>query len=174
MAQAPRNRRTHRATIIRRQAPASATKASPQPRHPSALANNLRVAAPWLLTSTCIILFGLAVMCVSWLAAHSGQIELAASLSPISAMVLALGCFPLLVAVVRLLEKPPQKAERCGLCRYYLPAPDGYDRGKCGVSLERHPTVRTASCDRFEFSERAMVRDRLTGAPHIVNSGREP
>lgn len=111
------------------------------------------------------------MMVAAALAAKTRHQTLTDTLTPIGAMLFATSSAPLVLGMVRLLAQPTiQKNQRCGLCQYYRASSSSYASGQCALERQRRPTTREASCDRFRFSERAMVRDRLSEAPHILGS----
>lgn len=97
------------------------------------------------------------------------------TLIPIAALLLAVSSAPFVLGLVRLLATPPPPPmRRCGLCKYYRAIGSTYGQGLCTIDRQYHLTYRQDACDRFIFSERAMVRDRLSDAPHVLNVVRHP
>jgi hypothetical protein len=57
----------------------------------------------------------------------------------------------------------------CGCCVFYKPQGDEYDVGLCRSDPREGYVERTHSCPYFRYSERAMVRDRLSQQRSILN-----
>lgn len=164
MAQASRGRQARRAEALRKLAAAGGGVAPTAPRRPLA-----HPAAPWLLLALVLSIAGLAMIGGGMAAFRAGQQGLTDTLTPLGALLLATSSAPLVLSIVRLLAQPAlPREQRCGRCQFYRPNAGGYQRGVCLVDRQRQPTTRQDTCERFEYSERAMVRDRLSAAPHVL------
>jgi|SRR5579859_5916034 len=58
----------------------------------------------------------------------------------------------------------------CGCCAFYKPQGDEYDLGLCLSDPQEGFVQRTHSCPYFLYSERAMVRDRLSQQHDLINN----
>jgi hypothetical protein len=129
---------------------------------------------PWFLLAAIITGSGGLLLIIAFAIAIDSKAEgIREALIPVGGLLIATGCAPFFIGIVQHLEHSSPKVEqRCGFCRYYRPANGTYARGIC--TLNRiHPTLRTMSCEHYVYSERAMVRDRLSNAAHILNSTHE-
>ncbi len=134
-----------------------------------------RQALPWFVIAGCFAGVGLAMVIIALLVADERQPLLTETFLPMGVMLLAVSTAPGILGVVRLLAMPPVRAaQHCGLCQFYRPNDTTYDRGVCAIDSAYHLTTRLESCERFSYSERSMVRDRLSEAPHILGSPSRP
>ena len=129
---------------------------------------------PWLFGALGLGATGIVLLGGSIVAAGNRQQALAGILASVGITVFAVCIIPLILGALRVLDPPPTvNQQRCGRCSFYQANADSYAHGLCGVEVLRRATTSDASCARFEFSERAMVREKLHAAPHILNSHTE-
>jgi len=60
----------------------------------------------------------------------------------------------------------------CGRCQFYRTLDDGYSLGRCQADPRQRVMQRTNGCQFFEYSERAMVRDRFAQQAEIISRRR--
>lgn len=129
---------------------------------------------PWLFASLGLGLTGIALLSGSIVAAGEGWQAPAGILASVGITVFAVCIVPLILGTLRIIDPPPTvNQQRCGRCSFYQASAASYAHGLCAVEALRRATTSAASCPRFEFSERAMVREKLSEAPHILNSHTE-
>lgn len=129
---------------------------------------------PWLFVALGLGLLGTALLTASVLALGAGQKVAADALTPVGIMIFAASIAPLMLGFLRFIDPPVTvNQQRCGRCRFYQATDASYAHGWCGAESMRHATVSTGGCVRFQFSERAMVREKLSAAPHVLNSRTE-
>ncbi len=172
MAQSPqgwpdRQRATLRAQVRR----AVRRRASRRVNADSLTARLVRVR-PWFIAAAALGLLGLSMLTVSLVALARHGRDLADALVPVGIMLLVTSGAPLLLGILRLIEPPQANTQRCGRCRFYQSVTADYTHGWCALERPRHATTSDAGCGRYQFSERAMVRDRLSQAPHVLNNSR--
>ena len=56
----------------------------------------------------------------------------------------------------------------CGRCRFYQAEDGVYSLGRCAAAPGEPVVRRTDACPSFHFSERAMVRERLSQRPDLL------
>jgi hypothetical protein len=71
------------------------------------------------------------------------------------------GMLLLMVFVESLARRLMRIQHHCGRCRFYRSLDDGYALGRCRIDPRQRVMQRTSGCRFFEYSERAMVRDRF-------------
>ncbi len=71
------------------------------------------------------------------------------------------GLLVLLACVESMFRRLKRIQSHCGRCRFYRALDAGYTLGHCRVDPLQRVVQRTAGCRFFEYSERAMVRDRF-------------
>jgi hypothetical protein len=169
MAQTPRDWRARRAAYQRAQAGRRAQAAALAERHATRKPGRWQQMRPWLIAS--LVLAGLGVLCfvASIIALGRGARSVTDALTPVGVLFIATCATPLILGLVRVVDQSPPD-DRCGRCTFYRPSPDDYAHGTCMLDVARLATTSTDSCARFRYSERAMVRERLSAAPHILNS----
>ena len=164
MAQSSHGRRTQRAVALRRRLYAAnrRTQDSKQTRRRA-------LGAPWFVAALVMSITGSGTLAVAFLLARNGQRSLTDTLVPVGIMVLALSLLPLVVGILRTFDAPQTRVDTCGRCQFYRASISTYQVGICAYSRDRRPTSRVESCEHFTYSERAMVRDRLTGEQQVIN-----
>lgn len=173
MSQAPRGRYGRRIALLKQRARAQARRAISPMRTSHPAHQRLRQSLPWFMTALALGSAGLASVIISMIALGSGKQTLADSIEPIGALLLVVSGVPLVIGVMTLIEQPARATHRCGLCQFYRPAQGTYQQGTCASDRLVRPLTRYDGCGRFTESQRAMVRDRLSDAPHVLNSARE-
>ena len=78
------------------------------------------------------------------------------------------GMLLLILCVESLLRRLRRIQHHCGRCRFYRPLDDGYALGRCRIDPRQRVMQRTSSCRFFEYSERAMVRERFAQRAEAV------
>lgn len=82
---------------------------------------------------------------------------------------LVFGGMLLLILVVESLFRRLRRIQHhCGRCRFYQPLDDGYALGRCRIDPRQRVVQRASSCRFFEYSERAMVRERFAQRAEAV------
>jgi hypothetical protein len=71
------------------------------------------------------------------------------------------GVLVLLACAEMIFHRLKRIQSHCGRCRFYQALDAGYTSGNCRVDPLHRGVQRTAGCRFFEYSERAMVRDRF-------------
>ncbi|HLW00874.1 MAG TPA: hypothetical protein VKT82_19600 [Ktedonobacterales bacterium] len=71
------------------------------------------------------------------------------------------GVLVLLGCVEFIFRRLKRIQSHCGRCRFYQALDAGYALGRCRVDPLQRVVQRTNGCRFFEYSERAMVRDRF-------------
>lgn len=71
------------------------------------------------------------------------------------------GLLLLLIGIESLFRHLMRIQHHCGRCRFYRPLDAGYALGRCLADPRQRVMQRTSACSFFEYSERAMVRDRF-------------
>jgi hypothetical protein len=169
MWQARRGKRDRRAMRMRVQA-ALARQAAHEERHAVARRpSRWQSVRPWFVAALVIFGMGLAVLIGSIFVLGHGNAVMATSLIPVGALLLVTSAAPLIFGLMKLVEISGPE-HHCGRCAFYHPSPEGYTRGICVVDGGQAPTTSDNGCGRYAFSERAMVRERLNAAPHILDS----
>lgn len=98
-----------------------------------------------------------------------GNGEAALPLSLFGSVLLALGGALLLVALGRATSGRIRRIKRhCGRCRFYQAESGIYSLGRCAAAPGEPAVRRTDTCPSFHFSERAMVRERLSRRPDLL------
>lgn len=140
-----------------------------------AISERSHTSLPWFLLAAIITGSGGLLLIIAFALAIDSKAEgIREALIPVGGLLMATGCAPFFIGVVQHLEhSSPKMEQHCGFCRYYQPANGTYTRGICMLN-RIHPTWRMMSCNHYVYSERAMVRDRLSDAAHILNSKTEP
>ncbi len=133
-----------------------------------------RQVRPWFIVALCLAITGIAMLALGVVALGEHQSAWTDTLTPLGVMVLVVSAAPFILGVVRLVAPPQRANERCGCCKCYRPsAMATYSRGLCMVDQHPHATASQECCPRFTFSERAMVRERLSASPHVLHTPRE-
>ncbi|HEY7355173.1 MAG TPA: hypothetical protein VH590_01870 [Ktedonobacterales bacterium] len=71
------------------------------------------------------------------------------------------GMLLLILTVESLFHRLRRIQHHCGRCRFYRPLDEGYALGRCRIDPRQRVMQRASSCRFFEYSERAMVRERF-------------
>jgi hypothetical protein len=71
------------------------------------------------------------------------------------------GMMLLVVFVASIVSKLKRVQSHCGRCRFYQPLDKEYTTGRCRADPRERMVLRTDGCPFFDYSERAMVRDRF-------------
>ncbi len=169
MAQIPRDWRARRAAYQRAQAGRRAQAAALAERHAARKSSRWQQMRLWLTASLVLAGLGVTAFVVSIVALGRGARSIADALTPVGVIFIATCAAPLVLGLMRAMDQPPPD-ERCGRCTFYRPAKDDYARGTCMLDVARLATTSADTCGRFRYSERAMVRERLSAAPHVLNS----
>ncbi|MBA3825247.1 MAG: hypothetical protein H0X24_15280 [Ktedonobacterales bacterium] len=173
MAQSPHGWPDRQRALLRAQVRRAVRRRAVTRQGADSLTARLVRVRPWLIAGLVLALLGLMMLAISLIAfTHRGR-DLADALVPAGIMLLVTSGAPLMLGLLRFLEPPGANTQRCGRCRFYQPVTEGYTRGWCTVDRPRLSTTSDSGCGRYQFSERAMVRDRLSQAPHILNSRTE-
>ncbi len=91
-------------------------------------------------------------------------------LLPFGGALVIFGILILLFALVEWLVKRFIHSKKyCGCCAHYKPQGDEYDVGLCRADPREGYVARTHFCPYFRYSERAMVRDRLSQRHELLN-----
>jgi len=171
MEQAPRDWRARHAALMRAQASNRARQAAlAERRTANKRSSRMQQVRPWFIASAALGLMGLALFTIGIIALGRGAHEITDALTPVGALFIAMCAAPLVLGLLRMAEPPPTPENRCGRCKFYKPGTENYARGVCGHESQHFVTTSDSTCMRFEFSQRAMVRERLSAAPHILNS----
>jgi hypothetical protein len=169
MALLPENRVAYLITRARRRARLLGRRPHPQRRRLTR-SPKVRAALPLLLTALVLGGAGTAVILVSVQLAANHQRMIADALTPIGVLLLWTCSAPLILGGLRLLDTTAERPKQhCGQCQFYRPATGDYRRGACGFEAPRRYTTHSDACAHFVYSERAMVRERLSAAPHVLN-----
>jgi len=67
----------------------------------------------------------------------------------------------LLLCIESLFRRVMRIQHHCGRCRFYRPLDSSYALGRCLADPRQRVRQRVDACPFFEYSERAMVRDRF-------------
>jgi hypothetical protein len=169
MAQSPLGWPDRRRAMVRAQVRRAVRRRAATRTTDSLVARWQRVR-PWFIAGGAIAALGLGMLLISLFAFAQHSRAIADALVPASVMVLVTSGAPLMFGLLRFMESPPTNTQRCGRCRFYQPVTEGYTRGWCAIERPRTPTTNDGGCGRYQFSERAMVRERLSQAPHVLNS----
>jgi hypothetical protein len=103
------------------------------------------------------------VLLVGWMVAELAQSTF------VSFVLLFFGC-PFLVfggmllallGIESLFRHVMRIQHHCGRCRFYRPLDASYTLGRCQADPRQRVMQRVDACTFFEYSERAMVRDRF-------------
>lgn len=98
-----------------------------------------------------------------------GNGEAALPLLLFGSVLLAIGGVLLLVALGRSMSGRIVRIKRhCGRCQFYQAEGSGYSLGRCAAAPGEAQVRRTHTCPSFHFSERAMVRERLSQRPDLL------
>ncbi len=171
MGQAPRDWRTRRAALMRAQAANRARRAATAERHiTTKQRSRARQVLPWFIASAALALAGIIMLAVGIIALGRGAHALTDSLTPIGGLFIAMCAAPLMLGLLRLADTTATPENRCGRCKFYKPGLENYARGMCGHENQHFTTTSDSTCMRFEYSQRAEVRERLSAEPHILNS----
>jgi hypothetical protein len=123
----------------------------------------------WFLTTIFLSGAGALILIIAYLVIDPHQSSIREALIPIGGLLAVSGCAPLLVGMVKCFDRPSPHPHRCGLCTYYQGSPSNYTFGTCSIQ-HLYPIHRSAACDKFIFSERAMVHDTFCDAEHALKS----
>ena len=112
---------------------------------------------------------GLAAL-VGWSSiALLGNGEAALPLLLFGSVLLAIGGVLLLIALGRSMSSRIARiTHHCGRCRFYQAEGSGYSLGRCSAAPGEAQVRRTDTCPSFHFSERALVRERLSQRPDLL------
>lgn len=169
MWQARRGKRDRRAMRMRVQA-TLARQAAQTERHATARRpSRWQSVRPWFASALVIFGMGLLVLVASIITLAHGNVEMADALTPVGALLLVTSAAPLIFGLMKLVEISGPE-HRCGRCAFYRPSDESYVRGICAADGGHAPTTSDNGCGRYAFSERAMVRERLNAAPHVLDS----
>lgn len=112
---------------------------------------------------------GLAALAGWSVIALLGNGEAALPLLLFGSVLLAIGGMLLLVALGRSMSGRIARIKRhCGRCQFYQAEGNGYSLGRCAAAPGEAQVCRTDTCPSFHFSERAMVRERLSQRPDLL------
>ncbi len=104
------------------------------------------------------------------IAAMNGGDRYAWPLLPFGGSMLVFGILVLLFALIEWTAKRLVHTKKyCGCCAFYRPQGDEYDVGLCWSDPRESYVERTYSCPYFRYSERAMVRDRLSQQRELLD-----
>jgi hypothetical protein len=169
MWQARRGKRERRVIRMRVQA-ALARQAAQTERHTVARPpSRWQSVRAWFVSALVIFSLGFFALVASIIALSRGNVVMADALTPVGALLLVTSAAPLIFGLMRLVEISAPE-HHCGRCALYRPAAENYARGICTLDGGHAPTTSANGCGRYIFSERAMVRERLHAAPHILDS----
>ena len=79
------------------------------------------------------------------------------------------GLFLLFALVERAAKRFIHTSKYCGCCVFYHPHNDDYEVGLCRADPCEGYVQRAHVCPYFRYSERAMVRDKLSQKPLLLN-----
>ncbi len=173
MAQSPHGWPDRQRALLRAQVRRAVRRRAATRISADSLTARLRRVRPWLISAAVLGLLGLSMLAVSMIALSRQERDVAEALVPAGIMLLVTSGAPLMLGILRFLEPPQTNTQHCGRCRFYLAVTEDYTHGWCAVERPRRATTSDAGCGRYQFSERAMVRDRLSQAPHVLNSRTE-
>ena len=112
---------------------------------------------------------GLAALAGWSIIALLGNGEAALPLLLFGSVLLVVGGVLLLVALGRSMSGRITRIKRhCGRCRFYQAESSGYSLGRCAAAPDEAQVRRRDTCPSFHFSERAMVRERLSQRPDLL------
>lgn len=98
-----------------------------------------------------------------------GNGEAALPLLLFGSVLLAIGGALLLVALGRATSGRIRRIKHhCGRCRFYQAESGLYSLGRCAAAPGEPAVCRTDTCPSFHFSERALVRERLSQRPDLL------
>ena len=98
-----------------------------------------------------------------------GNGEAALPLLLFGSVLITIGSVLLLVALGRAMSsKITRIKHHCGRCRFYQAESGVYSPGRCAAAPGAPSVRRTDACPSFHFSERAMVRERLSRRPDLL------
>lgn len=83
------------------------------------------------------------------------------------------GMLLLMLCVESLYRRFRRIQHHCGRCRFYRPLDGSYALGRCRIDPRQRVMQRTNSCRFFEYSERAMVRERFAQRAEALARGRK-
>jgi len=126
------------------------------------------ISKPWLLLAIILGGAGAGITGIAFLPSMREQTIAHTAFLPMGLLLLATGTVPLIIGVIRLLEQPPLAINHCGRCKFYVANTANYASGLCGYG-RAHITLRESTCEHFNYSERAMVRDRFAEATQVMN-----
>jgi hypothetical protein len=173
MAQSPHGWPDRQRAMLRAQVRRAVRRRAAQRASADSLTARMQRVRPWFIAGGVLGLMGLIMLLVSFIALARGGRAVADALVPAGVMLLMTSGAPLMLGTLRFLDPPQASNQRCGRCRFYQPVTEGYTRGWCAVERPRVVTTSDSTCGRYQFSERAMVRERLSQAPHVLNSRTE-
>jgi len=78
------------------------------------------------------------------------------------------GMLLLLIVAESFFRRLQRVQSHCGRCRFYQALDAGYTLGRCRADPRERVVQRINGCPFFEYSERAMVRDRFAQQAEIV------
>lgn len=128
------------------------------------IARRYRVATPLLFMSVIIESIGLGIGVFAVYFNSKGHMHIADVLVSVGIILLGIGAIPFLFGIYLLLRKPIHQHHRCGMCAFYRAESTSYALGQCD-RRDQHLTTRLHTCEDYRYSERAMVRDRLSSVP---------
>lgn len=168
MTQPSRDRLGRRVALLKQRA-----RLLGRPQPPSRLMVSLaspkaQAALPWFITALILAVSGGLLISLSITFASAHQQAIADALMPVGVLLLAASTAPFILGSVRLTDTPTRSNQRCGRCKFYIPSSTDYGRGVCHVERPQRAVTSENGCSRFVFSERAMVRERLNEAPHVL------
>lgn len=93
--------------------------------------------------------------------------------SPASILVVLGGAFCMIGTIMlccaaggKLTQRITRIKKHCGCCQFYQAGPGQYALGRCRIGARA--VQRTDGCPHFHHSPRAMVRDRLSQRPDVL------
>jgi|GEM_PF-5323838 hypothetical protein len=116
----------------------------------------------WLAMAIASSILGLSLLTTAILAIIFVSGWLGGALLVLATPFSLIGVLLLLIEACDRLSRCLHRTHHCGSCRYYQPEADAYERGLCLVDPREPVVQRTYWCPYYTFSERAMVRDRLS------------
>ncbi|HEY7346807.1 MAG TPA: hypothetical protein VH599_00715 [Ktedonobacterales bacterium] len=78
------------------------------------------------------------------------------------------GMLLLLILIEFIYRRLKRIQSHCGRCRFYQALDAGYGLGRCRADPREAVVHRTYGCSFFDYSERAMVRDRFAQQAEIA------
>ena len=116
-----------------------------------------------------LIVAGLAALAGWSSIALLGNGEAALPLLLFGSVLFAIGGVLLFTALGRSMSGRIARIKRhCGRCQFYQAEGNGYSLGRCAAAPGAAQVRRTDACPSFHFSERAMVRERLSQRPDLL------